>query len=977
MSGFSTSEIISLMDSARFDAAGQIRNVIRRYNEIVDGNHRLVDPSNPLSFLMEMACAGAANSSIHHESEMRRRHPMLAQIKEDLYYHLTDRQYVGIFAIPSETFVSMILPLEDIESNAVPLGNTGVRVLTLGKNTVFRVGMFEFTLEHPIDFKITPGGGLTVGFGTPSIGALHPLNSNIIVSDPVNYQGYEAIRFSFPCKQQTISSEILRINRATSSVGNISYTDKYHYLRAFVRRTENGVRVWKEIRTTHSEHTYDPMVPTLLVRDLDGELKLTLPVVYHTMNMIGDEIRVMVYTTKAQNDVILSEFTENQWSIEPRDFDNTDNGTYTAPFQRMNTAVVFSSDYTRGGREELSFEELRERITEVHYGAVDIPITNVNREMKLADKGFNSVKAIDGITSRAYNATRTMPLPVDSYLVSPINVGVFNLMFRPADLEGVDGVTSFGDITTIHPKVLFKEINGTVTVVGNDERQMIDGLTGDLKARHISMGNYMFTPFYNVLDAGTTNFQLRTYHMDAPTINGRQFVRDNPSLLMDLYTSQGVTLERTQDGYVINLLTSSGSVYKELRDDQVGVQLSYVPTGETTHVVMLGELVQVDEDGNRLWSFTIDTLLDINANDELGVQNFISFGNGETFNTMPLKLDFDVCYYVNDYPVQGVQRTAIDTVISQQVVPAGTIGILQEKLEVTIGERLTNLWTGARPIVLPEDYEVYDHDMPMVHNKPVYRRDENNELLVTSVDGVLTVEILHEVGSPVLDEMTELPLYHYRRGEVVMQDGVPVIRNPRTLTRQLDLVLFDGLFYFANDRSSINYVDYVRRNIVQWSKDDMDDMNRSALEETVVKFRPMSTIGTIECVVGEGGDVVMDARQAITVDLLMPEDDWKNESLKAGLRRQVIRVVNEEFSKTHIASKNIIAALERTIPNSVLGIDIKGLGGESNFPLVSLKDGSGQPSIRMKLIALPNDEFTVEEDINVNFIPHLPARSMR
>lgn len=978
MSTLSTSELISLMDSARFDAAGQLRAVIRRRNQVVAGDYRMVDPTNPLAFLMEMACAGAANNATHHEAEMRRRHPMLAATKEDLYFHLTDRQYLNAFAVPPETTIGMIIPIEDIVNNAVEIGNTGVKKLVLGKNSIWRVGKYEFTLEYPIEFKLSGDDGLTIGFGTPIVDPIHVLESNIIEPEYVNYQGYPSVRIYFPIRQMSVVSDIIRINSASSSVADLTYTDKFHFLTAYIRKTVGNTKTWQRIRVSWNEHAYDPYTPTLLVRDVGGILKLTIPVVYHTLDMIGDDIRIDVYTTKAENDVILSEFAESQWTVEPRDFDDTDDNVFSAPFERMNTLLAFSSDYTRNGRDELSFEELRERITEVHYGDVEQPITTVNHVMKLKDRGFSSVKATDGVTSRSFNATRTMPLPVDNYLVSPINVGVFNALFRPAELSGVAGIDVNGPRTTIHPSVLFKSTEGTISIVSAAERATLAAASGDTLARLVSASTYLFTPFYNVLDSTTDNFELRTYHLDTPEVNGRQFMADNPKLLLDLQTSQGVTLTRTATGYQLLILTSSGESYKTLRDDQIGVQLSFIPVGETANVVMLGKLISKDDANNRLWSFDIKTNHDLDDADELQVLNFISFGNGEVPARMPLTTQMDLCYYVNEYPVSGIEKSGIDRVINQQAVPAGSYGIIQERLKVTFGERVANLWTGARPIVLPEDYAYYDHDMPLRYTSAEYEYDAGGNLVLTMVNGVATPTLKHAVGDVMLDPVTGEVRYEYRVGDVQKVDGKPVIIDPRTLTRQLDLVLFDGLFAFANDRSSIQYVNYVRRNIVQWSREDMVAANLTVLEESVVKFRPTATIGSITCIVGEGGDVTLDARQSLSLKFLMTESGWKNENLKKALRKQSITTINTEFNKSSIATKNIITDLTNKVPPEVVGIELLGLGGEDyNYPLLTLKDGSGQPSIRMKLTALPDGTYTVEEDINITFVPHLPARSDR
>lgn len=974
----STTELISLMDSARFDPAARLRANIRRVNEILAGNNQLVDPTNPLALLMEMACAGGAHACSHHEAEMRRRHPMLASSKEDLYFHLTDRQYIDAFAVPPETTIGMIIPFEDIIQNSVEIGTSGVRKLVLGKNTIWRVTSYEFTTEYPIEFNITGEDGLTVGFGSPTVAPLHVIESNLIEAEVVYYQNIKSVRLVFPIRQMSVDSQILRINQTSSKVPDISYTDKFHAIKAFRRVTENNVRVWKPMVTTHNEHAYNPDTPTLLVRDVGGMLKLSIPVIYHSMGLIGDDLRVDVYTTKAVNDVILSELPETGWSVEPRDFDNEDAGIYTAPFSRMNTLLSFSGDYTRNGRDELSFEELKERITEVHYGDVEAPITTVNHQLKLKDQGFNSVKAVDGITSRAFNATRAMPLPTNGYLAAPISVGVFNALFRPTDFVGVEGIDINDNRVTIHPTVLFRDNGGSISIVSDDERQLLTSMSGDVLARYVSESNFLFTPFYNVLDSTKDTFELRAYHLDEPAVDGRQFMFSNPTLLLDLLSSQGVTFERTPTGYQLYLLTASGEVYRNLRDDQVGVQLSYVPTGEHVPVMVLGKLVSKDDSGNRVWFFEIVTNHDLDSNDELQVLNFQSFNNGAQPNRLPLVTQFDVCHYVFDYPVQGMTKSDIDVIINSQIVPLNTYGILHERLKISLGARVKNLWTGARPIVLPEDYAYYDHDLPRYYTEPEWLRDEDNNLVLNMVNGKMTPVVKHAVGEPKLDDVTGLPEYVYRKGDVMMENGSPVVVDPRTLTRQLDLVLFDGLFAFANDPSSIAYVNYVRRNIVQWSSENMAIANKTALEKTLIKFRPTSTIGQISAVVNEGGDVTINASQLLTVRFLMTEMGWKNENLKKALRKLSINVINDEFNKSSISVVRITGELLRSVPSEVLGIEFFGLGSEEkNYPLLTLKDGSGQPAIAMKLTALPDGTYTVEEDINFDFVAHLPARSDR
>lgn len=80
------------------------------------------------------------------------------------------------------------------------------------------------------------------------------------------------------------------------------------------------------------------------------------------------------------------------------------------------------------------------------------------------------------------------------------------------------------------------------------------------------------------------------------------FVSENDSTLLQVGT-KNFTVAPTQNGFVIDIVTNSGESFKQLNDDQVFVQMAYIPQYETTHAYLNGQLVGRDANGERVYQF--------------------------------------------------------------------------------------------------------------------------------------------------------------------------------------------------------------------------------------------------------------------------------------------------------------------------------------------------------------------------------------
>ena len=970
-------DLMKAMDDARFDPAGKALSVLDAVDDNLAGNYRLVDPSTPFMLLWEMAAASGAHVLNAIDVLHRKRFPGLALTAEDLYLHMTDRDFLNIFSKPPSAPFTILVSRDEILRYAVEVTPGGMRKLVMPKNSVFTCAGVPFTLEYPIEFRIPPVGEPSVVYGVPVNGVLHESNGNLLETvQDTSTDGTPMLMVKASVSQMEIMSEVYQLNQAVVWNTRMTFRNLYHYTRAYSRvRNDDGTLGWKEIRVSYTDQTFDPYVPTVLVKVYSGVMEARIPLVYQTSGLITGELRLDVYTTRAENDTRWDGYTPNEWSEEWIDLDNEDNGKYTANWAKVSTYSVYCDGYTSGGSKALTLEQLRDRVMQHNTGAINLPITQVNLAQVLSDSEYNSVKDVDAITKRTLNATRALATPLDKYTVTPISAAVENIVVRMAELNGIPGVTHNGDSVTLHPSVLFKHQDGAISFVRQGEIDDLRQLKPEAMARQISSAGYRFSPFHWVLDAANESFAVRCYYLDAPEILSRRYTLENPTLQLDLKTAKTIIVERVEAGYQIYVLTQSGELYQDLDDTQVQVQLAYTPPGESSMAYLNGTLIAKDGK-DRVYGFLLETTYAIDAADTLTLKNFSMFGDGPLPHQIDLTVEFNLIYTVSGYKVLDMKETTIDQDKNRNMLPYDAIGILQERVRVKLGSPLKYLWSGSRTVTTEADYEVYDYNVPAFYKENELAENPDGSLKIELVDGKLVTEIVHKAGDPVL--MSDgSPKYDKYAGDFVRDvNGDKVLKTGRQLARQIDLTLFDGRYYFANDQSTINYMTTICDKLLQWAGSDMTETNKRALEKTTLYLKPMATTGMLKAIVEGGASVTLQAEQAFKVTVYMNENDWKNEELKEKLRVAIIGYLAEGLNLATTVVQDIGNAAKENSGGSIIAIRIQGLGGDKNYPLVTMADDSGRMSIAKKLTALPDGTYTVEEDVDFSFVRHLPGRGM-
>ena len=92
-------------------------------------------------------------------------YPARANTAVDLYKHLSDYDYVDIFASPSNTVIVAVLDKNYVINNSIPVPGTSYSKMVIPSTTRFTIGDHSFGIYYPIQIvSNTNTGRFTVNY---------------------------------------------------------------------------------------------------------------------------------------------------------------------------------------------------------------------------------------------------------------------------------------------------------------------------------------------------------------------------------------------------------------------------------------------------------------------------------------------------------------------------------------------------------------------------------------------------------------------------------------------------------------------------------------------------------------------------------------------------------------------------------------------------------------------------------------------
>jgi len=128
----SVTTLLTNVSDYRFNPAGIQKSAINMLREVSGGKIDIVDPTNPVVFCLEASAINTAAFMVENQTLNRKQYPAAAQTTEELYAHMSDKDYADRFAVPSTARIFFLISQDELLNKLVAEpGNTGIRKLAL------------------------------------------------------------------------------------------------------------------------------------------------------------------------------------------------------------------------------------------------------------------------------------------------------------------------------------------------------------------------------------------------------------------------------------------------------------------------------------------------------------------------------------------------------------------------------------------------------------------------------------------------------------------------------------------------------------------------------------------------------------------------------------------------------------------------------------------------------------------------------
>lgn len=961
------SEIMDRLDFYKANPSGIQRVIFEVLEEITNGEVNIVDPTSPFVFNLEASSVNTALAINEHMINLRKQYPVLAAEEQELYYHMSDKDFLNRFATPTKTTFTVVIQVDELLTKMVYDPVELCHKTIIPRDSQFKLDDLVFTLQYPVVIRKFGNGVVQVSYDGSIPSPFQKLKTNIIDytgrkdSDNVSW-----LFFELDLHQFKIDSSTFPLQKGSVFSQNIPFTDQFYYLRAFYKKETNGN--WIEFNTTHTDQVFDSTQPTAVVKVYSDDKYVTvfIPTIYLINELLTGQVRFDLYTTKGKITVNLSNYKINAFTLKAMAIDEErDINSYTNAF--LNISHYTYCDRTiSGGTNGLTFEQLRERVIMNSVGEQQLPITNIDLEASVNNYGFELVKNIDVLTNRVFLAVQKLPKPINTKLITAANIGISTYISSLEYLKTLSTVRDNTERITILSNNLFINNNGVISLVEQPGIELLLLMNKTAMVNQINSNYYSYNPFYYVLDnSQSTGFESRIYNLDYPVASDLSYISQNQTLQLVVNTGQ-IEFIKTAQGYRLKVLTKSGNFYKQLSDGNVNVQLGYYPVGETDLAYINGTLFDHTDTGERIYTFDIITNYDINPDNLLCITNGKMFNNEATETWINLSHEFHIFYLTNSIPVNYIADEA-DGLIGKFLLEDGFCAITHESIQLTLGSVLKNLWSRSRSLPSGLKYQTHTVDVPLTYSQVVYDTDPVTGSIFKVVNGQIEYQVLHQIGDPVLDENGE-QVYKHRKGDVVLDNqNNPIIESSILTNREIDLLLVDGKYYFATDTAFKDYRNEMAGILDTWITQDINEIQNTLLEQSKIYFYPKTTIGKVKIITEDQGEDYINAEQSLTIDLYVNSKVYNDVNVRLSLSNNTIKLLDAYISNLIVNTTVITQALKAMYGDSVLTVDMAGIGDDKNYRIITLASEHNRLCLKKILEIQQDNTLIIKEDVTINF----------
>lgn len=982
MSDISSLPTIDRILAVRYDPSEMVDLSLDLLEQASNRTLNIPDASNPFMFALEQAAIMNAATMQTMMDCTAQYYPQQAQQMEDLYRHMSDEDYKDRFCTPARLPFMLVLNADEVRQRAVRVAadsnddiDSVYSKLVLPRNSQYAIAGANFSQEYPLEIRVMKHGGFMVVWDVSQPTPLLNLETNQIDwrVDKVNNAEYLSIMYNM--RQFTAAPYFGVITAMAGYKNTFPLNDEqFYYARVWTRASVTAD--WVEAHVTHSDQVYDANRLTFTAKVLESTVEIRLPEIYIANGLgLNRQVRVDVYTSQGSSYIEPTEVAANTVTASWLDFsyDNRQLSEFSTPITVFNEKTILTNGVMAGGLDGLSFEQVREAVVYAS-NVTDIPITPTQVSTTLTNMGYDALKTEDLVTSRTYQASRMVGKQTNKKLTSSIGTGIITTQMTIEQLVTNSAVYDNGNRVTITPKALFVVEDGLYNMVSDVRMTELRGMKTEDMAVTINNGLYLYSPFYYLLDTNDDAFVTRVYDMDRPKVEYRSFLNENNSIGVEAGIAN-YAFSKDSDGYVFTLVTQSGDFYKNLDDEDVLMQMLFLPESESTYAYLNGKIIGRTSTRERVWEFRLTSDMDITEKHELVLTAFGQFGNAPSKLRALLSGNFTVLNCI------AKSKSPNDVVLSDSDKKLGTaytdrqfVVVTEQQYQLQFGVALDKIYTRSRPIPSNVAYKKYEEDVYWRYTEDEYQRNDRQQL-VFGPDGKPI--LLHAKGDLRLDAEGQ-PMIRYHKGDVKYDDRdppQPIPISQRVVLHEFDMIGLDGTYYFSTNSLDAAYVTEVINQLRTWVVDDMEVIKQKLFNLTVVNFRPKQTLGIIDIVANAKETRQISAAVGFSLDVYLTDTGYKNTSLRDNLTKAIPGVITELLSRETFSNSDLSDALKPYRTSEVVDIDVGGFGPNRDIKVLTVSDPTLRCAVKKRLDVTSNGGLTVMEDITVNFLKHKDSKS--
>lgn len=918
-------------------------------------SHNITNPTNPFIFLLESTIASHSAAATDHFFTLRKEYASMAIDRQDLYLHMADADYQDRWAAPSTAEFSVIIEYDSLMFVMQDhLQDFRYKSAIIARDTEVMIGDLVFTMENAVEIREYKNGVITASHMDDRLTHFNRIRRTEIKVTKLRLQNNrDMITFEIDIRQLIKKPHYYTREISMEFTKEIPFDAQFLRLDAYHRKP--GSTDWLPVRTTHTQETYTTDLPIFVVSVRESSVIVSLPDIFSAIpDMISNELRIDVLSTSGDVHADLGDYAFESFSHHIRAIDEPlDWGPRQEAFAKCSCVFVSKGTVT-GGRSEISFEELRDRVVYNNVEESKIPITKVDTKFLGLDIGFDVDVVVDDLTKRIFRATKSMPSARHEKLLTPGSSLVASYIFNLNQSHTKKGLLTFPGRMTIRENTIFSHLNGLTELVSERSWRAIHSETPETVRDEYLAAGLTYTPFLYAIDVTMREMAVGVYNMSTPGLLRISHVKKNSSLGRDINTK-------------------TSKVYFGV--NRINLTLSIPPVANIPSVPLGELLLQVSflsaDDGQRYWvrsyadhddsaTFTVSIKTFWEIDPIMGAVRVFDVWDsfGDSRSTWLSLSDNIVITYGSDSRPEVFKDEGL-IIYNDKIERLGGCGISSESAKLSIGEDVEWLWKNYRSSDYSPREATYRNYKVLVYPEDVYWLDPKtgSSIILDTDNCVATRRLLHHRGDPILDADGELQ-YEYRVGDLIPR--YPGDYSSKHLFRSVDLLLFDAAYLLGQDPIYDIYRDVQANEVAGWSDNQLTQANEVVLEQSWMYFHPKNTMGHGYTALG-----VMELQVGIAVELNVPDTVAESTSLKRTISKAIIIELDRVFTSGAVSMSSIYLSLREVYESSIYSMDVKLKGGE--LLSTTLVDGISAMALKKVLRVRENGTLEIAEDVDIFF----------